>query len=236
MSTSFFSIGLTEGTIGNLTIPSISDSLFKLGAIHSNTVAVSVQPYAGNILDGELSWGGIDSSKYIGDITYLPHSTNPSVASFWSFDATVDYGVTTLVTSGSGFVDTGSTLLYLSSKAFNIYKTATGATHDNNTGLLTVDSVQFGEIQSLSFIVADGTTFTLCPDAQLWPRSLNTAIGGLAGHYYLIVGDSGDSAADFDIGLVVLERYYSVFDKTTKRVGLAKTDYTNAIINVNQEF
>lgn len=39
------------------------------------------------------------------------------------------------------------------------------------------------------------TTFELTPNAQLWPRSLNSAIGGTDDGLYLIVGDIGHNSS-----------------------------------------
>jgi cathepsin E len=76
--------------------------------------------------------------------------------------------------------------------------------------------------------------FDLSPNAQLWPRILNVALGGIAGNLYLIVSSSGvpqDDFGGFLVGMVFLERFYSVFDTANQRVGLAKTPFTYAISN-----
>ena len=76
--------------------------------------------------------------------------------------------------------------------------------------------------------------FELTANAQIWPRSLNTPIGGTAGDIYLIVADSGSnsgSGLDFILGQTFLERFYSVYDTANQRVGLAKTSYTTATSN-----
>lgn len=78
------------------------------------------------------------------------------------------------------------------------------------------------------------TTYGLTPNAQIWPRSLNTAIGGSADDIYLVVNDIGSdsgSGLDFINGYTFLERFYSVFDTTNSRVGFATTDYTDATTN-----
>jgi hypothetical protein len=42
-------------------------------------------------------------------------------------------------------------------------------------------------------------TYSLSPNAQIWPRMLNTAIGGTANDIYLIVTDLGsNSGQGFD--------------------------------------
>jgi cathepsin E len=78
------------------------------------------------------------------------------------------------------------------------------------------------------------TTFELTPNAQIWPRSLNTAIGGNANSIYLVVNDIGTPAGrglDFVNGYTFLERFYSVFDSTNDLVGLATTPFTTATSN-----
>jgi cathepsin E len=77
-------------------------------------------------------------------------------------------------------------------------------------------------------------TYELTANAQLWPRSLNTYIGGTTGNIYLIVGDLGTPTGqglDFIDGYGFLERFYSVFDTANHRVGLAYTPYTYATSN-----
>lgn len=72
--------------------------------------------------------------------------------------------------------------------AYNAYRSATGATLDNATGLLKITSAQFSALKPLNFVIG-GTTYTLSANAQIWPRSLNTAIGGSSSSIYLVVND-----------------------------------------------
>jgi cathepsin E len=74
----------------------------------------------------------------------------------------------------------------------------------------------------------------LTANAQLWPRSINSLIGGTAGGIYIIVGDIGSdsgSGLDFINGQTFLERFYLVLDTANKRVGLANTTFTHATTN-----
>lgn len=77
-------------------------------------------------------------------------------------------------------------------------------------------------------------TYELTANAQLWPRSLNTLIGGTAIQVYLIVNDLGSPSGeglDFINGYGFLERFYTVFDTANKRVGFATTPFTAATTN-----
>ena len=117
--------------------------------------------------------------------------------------------------------------------AFNRYKSATGAVLDANTGLLKITSAQYANLQPLNFIIG-GTTFAFTANAQIWPRSLNSFIGGSAGSIYLVVNDIGTptgSGLDFINGYAFLERFYTVYDTTNKRVGVATTSFTTATTN-----
>ena len=117
--------------------------------------------------------------------------------------------------------------------AFNRYKSATGAVNDASTGLLRITSTQFSNLQSL-FFTAGGTSFELTANGQIWPRALNTFIGGTSSSIYLVVNDIGSpsgSGLDFINGYTFLERFYSVYDTTNNRIGLATTPFTAATTN-----
>ena len=49
----------------------------------------------------------------------------------------------------------GTTLLLIATDAFQKYQAATGASHDSKTGLLTLTSSQFANLQSLFFEIGD---------------------------------------------------------------------------------
>lgn len=217
------------------TIPTVTDNLFSQGTITSHLVAVSFEPTTTETSEnGELTFGGTDSSKFTGSITFTGITSTSPASEFWGINQSVQYGTSTsILSTTAGIVDTGTTLVLLASDALKRYQTATGAVEDNNTGLLRLTTAQFNNLQSLFFTIG-GTTFELTANAQIWPRSLNTAIGGTAGNVYLIVGDLGTNSGeglDFINGFTFLERFYSVFDTANRRVGLATTSFTQATTN-----
>ncbi|KAI0710863.1 aspartic peptidase A1 [Earliella scabrosa] len=224
---------LTLGTLSpdtTQTIPTVVDNLFAQGVITSAVLAISFQPTQSlEIVNGEATYGGTDPSKFIGSISFAPiTSTSPSNL-FWGIDQSIRYGSSTNILSNTaGIVDTGTTLTLIATDAFARYQRATGAVLDSNTGLLRLTPAQFDNLQSLFFTV-HGVTFEFIPDAQIWPRSLNTAIGGNTNSVYLIIGDIGTQSGqglDFIDGLTFLERFYAVFDTGNRRVGLANTENT----------
>ncbi|KAJ7314717.1 family A1 protease [Mycena albidolilacea] len=230
-------IGLTSGTIstGQL-VPTVTDNLFSQGTITGNVVGISFKPTTtDDDVNGSLAFGGTDSTKFTGSITYTAvTSTSPPKTSLsWGINQSVTYGSTSILASTAGIVNTGTTLIYLAANGFTKYKSATGGVADANTGLLRITATQFTALQNLNFVIG-GVAYTLTPNAQIWPRALNTAIGSSASSIYLIVANWGSNSGeglDFINGYAFLERFYSVFDTANKRVGLATTPFTTATTN-----
>lgn len=129
---------------------------------------------------------------------------------------------------------TGTTLILIATDAYKKYLVATGATFDSATGLLTITLAEYNNLQNLVFTTPDGVHYTLIPNAQIWPRSLNANIGGTPGSIYLIIGDIGSNSGqglDFINGFAFLQRFYSVYDTGNRRVGLATTPFTTSTAN-----
>jgi cathepsin E len=65
----------TNGTLSpdsTSTIPTVTDNLFNQGKIQQNLVAVSFEPTTpAQVINGELTFGGTDPTKYTGEITYM---------------------------------------------------------------------------------------------------------------------------------------------------------------------
>ncbi|KAJ6611444.1 acid protease [Mycena sp. CBHHK59/15] len=230
-------VDLTSGTVGSTTsVPTVTDNLFKQGTIPVESIGISYVPTTSSTsaANGELMFGGTDASKFTGDISYVPITQTSPASKYWGIDQTVTYGTdTTILSLTAGIVDTGTTLLLLATDAFQAYQQATGATADSATGLLTVTNEQFDQMQSLFFQIGS-QTLELTPNAQIWPRSLNSTLGGDKGQIYLITADLGSnsgSGLDFIDGFGFLQRFYSVFDTTNSQVGFAATEFTNATTN-----
>ena len=116
--------------------------------------------------------------------------------------------------------------------AYNAYSNKTSATLDTATGFLYISPQQYPNLQSLFFDIG-GSSFELSPNAQIWPRSQNGAIGGTDDRLYLVVQSIGESfpGMDFICGAVFMERFYTVFDTGNRQIGLAYTPNTFATTN-----
>ncbi|KAI0922513.1 hypothetical protein AcW1_002869 [Taiwanofungus camphoratus] len=234
-------IGPQDLTCGTLTddesacIPTVTDNAYSQGLISAYEVGISFEPTTStSSTNGELTFGGTDSSKYTGSITYTPITSTSPASDYVGIDQSITYGSdTTILSSSAGIADTGTTLILLASSAYNTYQSATGATYDDNTGLLRITTSQYDNLESLYFDIG-GTTYEFTANAQIWPRSLNTDIGGTSDYVYLIVndlGDDGESGLQFINGMTFLERFYFVYDVGSSQVGFATTSYTDATTN-----
>ncbi|KAG2114215.1 aspartic peptidase domain-containing protein [Suillus discolor] len=230
-------VDLTQGTLVDeptTTIPTVADNLHSQGTIHHEFFSISFEPTTSKkVTNGELTFGGTVADKHVGPITYTPVTKTKPASGYWGIDQSISYGSKTILSSTAGIIDTGTTFLYIASDAFDKYKSATGGTPDTATGLLLISSTQYGALQNLNFHIGS-ETYTLTPNGQLWPRALNTYLGGSSKALYLAIADldtpSGEGL-DFISGQTFLERFYSVYDVSHSRVGFAKTPYTDATTN-----
>ncbi|KAI9070295.1 acid protease [Trametes sanguinea] len=230
-------VDLTEGTTsGGELVPTVLDTALSEGLISSEVIGVSFEPTTQlSATNGELTFGGTDSSKHTGDIAYVPVTSTSPASNYVGIDQSISYGSdgTTILPLTAGITDTGTTLILIASDALAKYQAATGAEPDETTGLLKITQDQFDNLKSLFFHIGENT-YEFTPNAQIWPRSLNTAIGGDADSIYLIVGDLGSDSGeglDFIDGFTFLERFYYVWDVENTRVGFATTQFTDATTN-----
>lgn len=215
--------------------------MFSQGAISSNSIGISYEPSTTSsaastqtgVTNGELTFGGTDSTKHTGEINFVPITTTSPASNYWGIDQSVAYGDTTILNTTAGIVDTGTTLLLLATDAFQAYQQATGGVEDQTTGLLTITQDQYNNLQSLFFNIG-GVTYELTPNAQIWPRALNSVLGGEEGKIYLVASDMGSPSGqglDFINGFAWLQRFYTVFDTGKAQVGIATTSFTDGETN-----
>ncbi|KAI0327427.1 acid protease [Cubamyces sp. BRFM 1775] len=230
-------IGLTEGTTTDGgPIPTVLDTALTQGLISDELIGISFEPTTSlSVTNGELAIGGTDSSKFSGDMAYVPVTSTYPASQYVGIDQSITYGSagTTILSSTAGITDTGTTFILVANDAFNAYQQFTGGVIDTNTGLLKLTQDQYANLESLFFHIGDNT-YELTPNAQIFPRVLNTAIGGDADGIYLVVGNLGSPSGegfDFVDGYTFLERFYHVWDVANARVGFATTPFTNATIN-----
>ncbi|KAL1945167.1 hypothetical protein VTO73DRAFT_2787 [Trametes versicolor] len=229
--------GLSVGTLSpdaTSSIPTITDNLFSQGVIAQNLVAIFFQPALTTGVDGELTFGATDATRFVGTISFAPITSTSPASQFFGISQSVRYGASTkLLNNAPGIFDTGTTLVLLATDVLATYINAVGAVFDTTTQLYRITPAQYANLSSLFFTI-NGVVFEFTANAQIWPRTFNLVIGGDEDSIYLIVGDSGThsgSGLDFINGMAFIERFYTVFDTENNRVGVANTEFTRATTN-----
>ncbi|KAJ7886055.1 acid protease [Mycena leptocephala] len=228
---------LSIGTLqSNLSqgIPDIVQTLSCQGLVQQESFSIFMQPTTSlNSVNGEITWGGIDFSKVsmpdaFGHILNI--TTEFPASAYWGIDIAFLYGNTAISGVMAGIVDTGSALLYLEQNAYSRYVALTKATLDSEvTGLLTVPSIN--NLQNLVLLL-NGGPFPLTPNAQIWPRALNVAIGGKPNQIYLVISTLGPSEGiNFILGMPFLQRYYTIYNYADETFEMFTTPFTNATTN-----
>ncbi|KAF8433755.1 aspartic proteinase [Boletus edulis BED1] len=214
-------------------IPTVMDNLFSQGTISEESLGIYFIPAPETTKKGELMFGGYDDSVIVGPVTYVPLTKTPRSSLYWGITQSISYDSDIILPLASGLVDTGSTLIYIASDAYEQYKNKTGAAYDPATQMLKITAEQYDCLKPLVFNIEDAA-YELTANAQIWPRSLNSLINGTSDGIYLVVSDIGPlnfTGVNFINGYTFLERFYSVYDTTHGAVGFAKTQYTYADVN-----
>ncbi|KAH8826413.1 acid protease [Flagelloscypha sp. PMI_526] len=231
-------LGPTELTIGTLSdpsqsIPTVVDNLYDQGIIPTPSVGISHVPSTSmdELPNGELTFGGTDHNRYSGNLKFVPLTTAEPAARYWGIDQTITYGEHTHILTGSGILDTGTTLLYLATASFHKYQKATGAVFDEYVEfpsflLAFLILSKYEQMESLWFKIGD-QAYEFTKNAQIWPRRLNSKLGLEEGKIYLVVQDGGVQGPDFMNGFAWLQRFYTVYDRSGEgRIGIAPTEHT----------
>lgn len=194
----------------------LQDNLFTQGTISTEVLGVYFQDESGSDTadaNGELTLGGTDSSKFTGSITYTDR-----VGDYWGIDVTsVKFGSTSLGSISQAIVDTGTTLVYLPTSVYDKFLTASGGKLDSTTGLVKFTTAP---TSNLVFTIG-GATFTMTPTDYLIPKAQYSNLGISGSSFYSWINDGGDEVPDAILGMYFLTNFYSVFDTTNDRVGLA---------------
>ncbi|EIN06383.1 acid protease [Punctularia strigosozonata HHB-11173 SS5] len=227
---------LAQGTVDNTAmVPTVVDTLYGDHAIAWPAVGVAFAPYgaAYSTPNGALTFGGYDRTRFIGKLSWVPVTKTKPANQFWGVDQQIVYDGTVIMPQTAGILDTGTTLIYLPSDAFQKYKLAVKGAIDRDTGFLRIRNDQFKSLKPLKFAL--GTrTYTLSPNGQVWPRTMNAYIGGQKGYVYLMINDIGAPSGkglDFVNGFAWSERFYSVYDTGNNGVWVADSPHGTSETN-----
>lgn len=170
--------------------------------------SVYLRRMPGELYGGEITFGGIDASRYLGDLHYVPLSK----VGYWQFEmSSVSVGSRQVTEKFEVILDTGTSFILLPIDLFEQLQIAIGAIIVNGSSVV---SCQMTNLQDVHFHVGE-KKFTLSPAdyvVKLETPSKTICVAGFMPIFesFWVLGD------------IFLTRVYSVFDADAKRVGIAE--------------
>jgi len=166
--------------------------------------------YLGDEGDGELTWGGWDEEKFVGDLHWVPLSEE----SYWR--VAVDSISMGAYTSGptDAIVDSGTSLIAGPTADISAIASHIGAKR-TITGQYTIDCDKVDDIPEIGWTL-DGTEYTV-PGKKLVLESAGMCILAMMGMNFPSPGPK------WILGDVFMREYYTVFDYDGGRIGLAES-------------
>jgi hypothetical protein len=210
-----FSVGKFDGILG-LAFPSISvggitppfTKLVESGVLDMNVFSFYLPSDASK--KGELSFGGIDTSKYTGDMNYI----NLASETYWqiNMDDGVTYDGKAVSTVKAAIVDSGTSLLAGPTTAVKAFAESIGAKPFQG-GEYTIDCDKIADLKDL-VVTLNGVQYPISPEFYV----INSGKICLLG----MIGLDTPTPL-WILGDVFMRDYYTVFDYGNKRIGLAKS-------------
>ncbi|CAF4114344.1 unnamed protein product [Adineta steineri] len=179
---------------------------------------------------GELILGSYDTTKFVGCFTYVP----VSLQRHWQFIAdsislSVGSNTTTIATSFSAALDSGTSLAFIGPVAYvNNILEMLEAVFDPTMGLYAIDC------HTKPLTTFPNITLTISGVPFLLTAPMYTLIFGNSSSYtcYILIQGLDVPDEDTDIwifGTFFMNRFYTIFDMQKNRIGLARSSLYSVI-------
>merc|ERR1712050_53893 len=171
---------------------------------------------------GELSLGGVDSSKYTGDFTYTPIT----IKGYWQFDVSeVKVGDASFADTTKAIADTGTSLLAIPKSALTslLTKFPAGVVKPLLAGEYTVECDKVSEMPAISFTIA-GKDFVLEGSEYVLSVSGECLLG------FMGIDVPPPRGPLWILGDVFLRKYYTVFDYGNSQIGFATATSSSSMV------
>lgn len=166
---------------------------------------------------GQVTFGGVDTSKFVGEMLFVPLNSK----SFWQFDfSDARFSVNGVTGNLAGsfqnaIADTGTTLMIIDPTAADSINTQINARFDKKQGVALFDDCKKamqGPNIKMSF---QGINFELEPASYVVRQKSGLCFSGIVG------SKSKQGGGQAILGDTFLKQYYSAFDKANHRIGFA---------------
>lgn len=203
------------------TIPGIINTLFSENLIQQRVFGINLGIANDTKDEGSFTIGGVDESKFKGDIQYIPLISNPSAgqAGFWEVDIQGVYisDEQLDMPNRTAIVDSGTTLLILPPEdALDIHKYIANSKTDGTNFVIPCNT---SLVLSLSFDQDKSRIWYINPSeyvGEVYDEDAGTCISNIQG-----ITLEGDQPR-WILGDVFLKNIYTVFDMDNQKVGFAQ--------------
>ncbi|KAM3871606.1 pepsin A-like [Diretmus argenteus] len=201
-------LGLAFQSLAADDVVPVFDNMVKQNAVSQPLFSVYLSSNAQQ--GSEVAFGGIDSSHYTGQVTWIPLTS----ATYWQIkmDSVTVNGQTVACNGGcQAIIDTGTSLIVGPTNDIKNLNSRVGASY-NNYGEAVVDCQNIQSMPEVTFTL-NGHAFTIPATAYATKNyyDCNTGFGQGGSDQLWILGD------------VFIREYYSIFDTRTQQIGLAKS-------------
>lgn len=200
-------MGFTSISVGG--VPTIFEEAIRQNKVDQPVFAF----YLGDNADGELTFGGYDSSKFEGDLEYVKLES----ATYWEIPLdSIEAGSYKKDSADgkiTGIVDSGTSLMTGPRAEITKLAQAVGAT-PNIVGEYTVDCAKVPDLPDVVFTIG-GTEYTI-PGEKTIIKAQNTCL------FAFMALDIPAPGPQWILGDVFMREYYTVFNYHDQTIGFAK--------------
>jgi hypothetical protein len=165
---------------------------------------------------GEITFGGVDPSRYEGNITYYDLSVDRTHWQLQVSGISINGGANLMSRTETVLLDSGTTLVYLPSEVLRPIVENFSAQKVTGQQFYLVDCNRIQNAKSISFQFSNGPPVTLTPEQMIFRDSQSRSC-------ILIFADDSNSIGRPIIGALFLRNFYTIYDYGKERIGLAKS-------------
>ena len=187
----------------------IFNEMIDQKVIMEQVFSIYLQKDGNDTSGGEITFGGIDNTKFSGDLTYVPISRE----GYWQFSLDgFAFDDQEICEDGcEAAINTGSTLILGPTQAVEMLQIEIGAKKTGN-GQYIVDCYKVSSLPSITFVIG-GKKFQMTGNDYIFQNNRNCYSGFYASNL--------PSESLWILGDIFLSKFYSVYDYENKRIGFA---------------
>ena len=204
-------LGLGRTASNQIGAPTVMQVLDDNNLLQANIVGIHLQRNSDGAKDGQITFGGVDHSKFQGSLSYTATvSADPSLWEIPVDDVAVS-GISCKLTGRSAIIDTGTSYVLMPlGDAKIVHAQIPGST---NTGGSPNFMIPCNTTKTIQFTFS-GVTYSVQPEDYV---SQADSVGTMCASN--IIGQQAYSANQWILGDVFLKNVYSVFDFDKDQIG-----------------